>query len=210
FQEFFEIDHATAEEGLGFGLGDINRLEQRGLAVHHSHATAAASGRRLDDDRVTDLAGDGQRAFLVVIDGAVGAWHGGNTGLAHHVDGGDLVSHQPDGFGARTDEYEATLLDLFGEVGILRQEAVAGVNRHRIGDFRGADDGRHIEVTEGGIGGANTDRLVGQPHVHQVAVGAGVNGDSLDAQLLAGPEDTKSDLATVGNKHFIKHGRILN
>src|SRR5690606_4998847 len=108
-------------------------------------------------------------------DGTVGARHRGDTRLAHHVDGGDLVSHQADGLGAGTNEHEAALLYLFGKVGILGQKAVAGVNGHRIGDFRGADDGGHVEVTERGVGRADTHRLVGQADVHQVSVGTGVN-----------------------------------
>jgi cyanophycinase-like exopeptidase len=39
--------------------------------------------------------------------------------------------------GRGADEDEAALLDALGEVGVLRQEAVAGMDRDRVGDFGG-------------------------------------------------------------------------
>src|SRR5215470_4990576 len=41
--------------------------------------------------------------------------------------------------------------------------------------------------------------------MHSVGVRGGMHGDRRDAQLLAGPQDPKSDLATIGYEDFIKH-----
>ena len=45
--------------------------------------------------------------------------------------------------------------------------------------------------------------------MHQVAVGRGVRGHSLDAQFLAGAKDAKGDFATVGDQYFFQHGGVL-
>ena len=41
---------------------------------------------------------------------------------------------------------EAAFLDALGEIGVLRQEAVARVDRLGVGDFGRGDDGRHVEI----------------------------------------------------------------
>ena len=204
-QEFFQIDNAAAEEGLGFGLGYINCLEKSRFAVHHPHSAPAATCRRLDDDGVADVLGNGESTLVVVINRAIRTWHRGYSGFAHHFDRGHLVAHQANGFGAWSDEDETTFLDLFGEIGVLGKETVAWVNCYRVGDFGSADDGRNVQVAVGSSGGADAHRLIGQTHMHQIAIGAGMHGHSLDTQLLAGPEYTKGDFAAVGNQNFIKH-----
>ena len=69
------------------------------------------------------------------------------------------------------DEYEAALLDALGEVGVLRQKPVAGMNCDRVGHLGGADDGRHVEVRQGGLRRSYADGLVGQQHVLGVEIG---------------------------------------
>jgi hypothetical protein len=75
-----------------------------------------------------------QRAFR--------AGHAGHAGGLHGVLGADLVAHQADGFRARADEDEAGFLDALGEVGVLGQEAVAGMDGLGVGDLGRRDDGR--------------------------------------------------------------------
>ena len=45
--------------------------------------------------------------------------------------------------------------------------------------------------------------FVGETNVQQVPVNHGVNGNGLDAQLAAGPQNPQRDLAPVGNDDFI-------
>ncbi len=58
-----------------------------------------------------------------------------------------------DGLGLGADEHEAALLHALGEIGVLGQEAVAGVDGHRVGDFGSADDGGHVEIARAEGGG---------------------------------------------------------
>jgi len=41
--------------------------------------------------------------------------------------------------------------------------------------------------------------------MHQFPVGLGMNRDRLDAQLLASPENTQGDLATIGDENLVQH-----
>jgi hypothetical protein len=97
-------------------------------------------------------------------------------------------------------------LDRFGEVRVLRQEAVAGMDGVGAGDFRCRQDGGDIEVALARRRRADTDRLVGQPHVHRIAVGRRIDRDRLDTHLAAGAMDAKRDLAAVGDQDFLEHG----
>jgi hypothetical protein len=36
-------------------------------------------------------------------------------------------------------------------------------------------------------------------------IGLGIDGNSLDAELFAGPNDPQSDFAAVGDKDFLEH-----
>ena len=101
--------------------------------------------------------------------------------------------------GARADEREAALLHALGEVRVLGQEAVAGMDAHRVGDLGRADDGRHVEVALLRRRRADAHRFVGQQHVLEVVVGRGMHGDRLDAELAAGAQDAERDLAPVSN-----------
>ncbi len=89
------------------------------------HAAPAAARRRLDDHRIADLVGDPQRLGLV-LDGAFGAGDAGDAEPRRGPLGLDLVAHQPDMLGLRTDEGDLVLVQDFGETRVLGQEAVAG------------------------------------------------------------------------------------
>ena len=73
-----------------------------------------------------------------------------------------------------------------GEVGVLAQKAVAGMDGVDVGDLRRADDRRNVEIAARALGRPDADGLVGEAHVRAVAVGLGVDGDRLDPQFLAG------------------------
>ncbi len=207
-EELLHVHGAVAEGRVGLGAGHGDRGDQVGFGVHHAHATSAAAGGGLDDHRVADAPGGGQQLAFIVAQRPVGAWHRGHAGLLHRFDGADLVAHQANGLGARADEGEAGTLDLLGEVGILGEEAVAGVDGAGVGHLGRADQRGDIEVGLGRGSGADAHRLIGEPHVHQFAVGLGVDRNRLDPELLAGPQDAKSDLAAVGDKNLVQHGGV--
>ena len=92
-----------------------------------------------------------------------------------------------------------------GEVGVLGEEAVAGM--HAVGAARAdrGEDGFGVEVRLGR--GLTTERvcLVGEPHVHRIAVELGVHRDRCDAELLARTDHANGDLSAIGDQDLGQH-----
>jgi hypothetical protein len=176
----------------------------RSAAFGHAHAAAAAAGGRLDEHRIAHVAGDPLR-LGVAAQRVLGARHDRHAKRAHGALGGDLVAHHADVLGRRPDEGEAVLDHHLGEVGVLGQEADAGMDRIGAGDRRGRQDRRHVEIAAARRRRADAHALVGQPHVHGVGVRGRVHGDRLDAELAARTVDAQRDLAAVGYEDFFEH-----
>ena len=191
------VDLAVAEELLGLAAREVDGVLQVLRIIDDVHAASAAAARCLDDDREADPLGDLYVLLLVGADGAVRARDGRNAGVLHGLDGGDLVSHQPDALRGGAHEDEAGALDLLGEVGVLGEEAVAGVDGLSACNLSGRDDSRDVEVGLLRGGASDADRLVGELHMLEVAVSGRVDRNRLDAHLLAGPEDAQRNFAAV-------------
>jgi hypothetical protein len=118
------------------------------------------------------------------------------------VAGGDLVAEVADRLRARPDPDQPGVDDGLGEVGVLRKEAVAGVDRVGAGLLGGVE---HLLEHQVGLGGglaAQRERLVGQPHVGRVGVGLGVDGHAGSPASLGCPDHPDGDLPAVGDKHL--------
>jgi hypothetical protein len=107
--------------------------------------------------------------------------------------------------GGGTDEGHAAVGDGPGEVGVLREEAVAGVDAVGAALLDGVEDGLGVQVALGRRLAAEGVRLVGHSDVQGFAVELGVDGDGGDAHLAAGPYDTDGDLAAVGDEDLLQH-----
>jgi len=114
--------------------------------IETAHPAAAAAGRRLDDDRIADLAREPRVLLRVVGQRPVRARHARHPARPHRLDRRHLVAHQADRLRSGADEHEPALFDALREVGVLGQEAVARVDRDRIRDLRGRDDRGHVEI----------------------------------------------------------------
>ena len=198
-QVAFHVNHGVAECGAGFGFGHFHRFDQVFFFFHHAHAASAAAARCFDDDGVADFGCGFDDGFGVVGQCAVRTGHAGHPRFLHGLFGRHFVAHQADGVGARADEDEAGLFDLFGKVGVFGQKAVAGVDSVRTGYFCGGDDGRDVQVTLGRGGGADADGFVGQFDVQAVFVGFGMDGNGGNAHFAAGAQDAECDFPTVGD-----------
>ena len=205
-QVFLHVHRGIAEGRLRFGARGIDRMNQCCFGMHDAHAAAAAAARRLDDHRVTDLPCDLDDFFGVFGQRAVHARHHRYAGLFHRVFRADLVAHQTDGFSPGPDEGETALLDPFGEVGVFRKEAVAGMDGLGIGHLGGTDDRRDIEVTAAGLRGPDAYRLVGKTHVFGLGIRFGMHDHGLDAHFAAGALDAQCNFAAVGYENFVEHG----
>ncbi len=152
-----------------------------------------------------DLLGGGQ-GLLLAADRACGAGYYRQAQLHRRGLGLDLVAHDPDVLRGRADEGEAVLLDHLREVGVLGEEAVAGVDGIGPGDLGRGQDRHRVQV--GALGGrrADTDALVGQAHMHGLGVDGGVHGHGRDAHLVAGAQDPDCHLAAIGDQDLLEQG----
>src|SRR5256884_1068040 len=207
--EFLQVDLVVGEGCARFRARDADRVQERGLGVHHAHAAPAAAAGCLDDHGVTDVARDAQVLVRVLAQRAIGARHARHAVRFHDPDRRHLVAYDTDGLRLGADEHEAAFLHALGEVGVLGQEAVAGVDRDRVGDFRRADDCRHVEIAGGRGRRPDAYRFIGEQHVLEAVVGGGVHGHGLDAELPAGTQDPQRDLAAVGDDDLLDHGALI-
>ena len=130
---------AAAEGGRGLAHRRVEQLAHLRLLASDLQPAAAAAERCLDRDR--EAVGTGEVDHLVrVLDRVLGACHQWGAGLLRDVAGRDLVAELLDGGRGRTDPGEPGVDDGLGEVGTLREEAVAGVDRIGAGALGDVED----------------------------------------------------------------------
>ena len=162
------------------------------------HAATAAE-RSLDGHRDAVLLGEG--------DDLVGVGHrvlgaSGHRGLGPlgDVARGDLVAEIADRLRGRADPDQSGVDDRLREVGVLREEAVAGVDRIGTRLLRGVENLVEDQVRLGRRLAAEGERLVGELDEHGIRVGLGVDGDAGDAGVAGGADDADGDLTAVGDE----------
>src|SRR5215212_9353772 len=92
--------------------------------MNHPHALAAATGRRLDQYRVSDVVSAGDQVGV----GEARSRYTGNDGYTERRNRGlrgDLVAHGLDRRDRRPDAYDAGGLKCGSEFGVLREESVS-------------------------------------------------------------------------------------
>ena len=185
---------------------------QRGLEIvrvfDHAHALAAAAGRGLQQHRVADLVGLRVEEIGVLLF-AVIAGHQRHVGLFHQRLGGGLGTHRAHRRSRRPNEYQARCGAGVGEVGVLGQEAVAGMDGLRAGGQRHGDDFFAAQIAFLGGRRADQDRFVADRDVLGVGVRLGIHGDGFDAHAARGGGDAAGDFAAVGDQNFSEHGLSL-
>ncbi len=197
------LDEALAAAERGDGLAG-RRLEQLGDLLDgagHLHAAATAAERRLDRDRHAVLLGEGDH-LVGVLDRVGGAGHQRRLRLGGDVARGDLVAEVADRLRAGPDPDQAGVDHGLSEVGVLRQEAVAGVDRVGAGLLGGLQQLAEVQVGLGRGLAAQREGLVGQLHVWGVGVGLGVHRHAGQSRVLGRADDPHRDLTAIGDKNL--------
>ena len=202
--ELLQVHLVVAERGAGLGAGGLVVRLKVGGVMDLAHALAAAAGGRLDEHRIAHALGE-LASLLHGIDAAIGTGDGGHAAGLHGLTGGGLVAHALDALGGGADEHQVVVGACAGEVGVFRQEAVAGVDGVGAGDGCRRDDVGHDQVAFRCLGGADAHLLVGILHGIGVLVLGRVHRHGLDAQLLAGAHDAQGHLAAVCDEYFLEH-----
>lgn len=167
-EKLLHVDRVVAECGRGFGTCRRNRIFEFLLGAGDLHAAATATRRRLDQHGESDLAGDLQGILRPHF--AIGARNDRNAEFFRRLLGGDLVAHEADVLGSRSDESDAVRIEDIGELGVLREEAVTRMHRIRTGDLTGGNDLMDVQIALARRRRADADALVGEPDMHGVAV----------------------------------------
>ena len=108
-------------------------------------------------------------------------------------------------FGRRSDELDVRSAADFSEVGVLAQQAVAGMDRVDIGDLRSRDDGGNIEIAVSGRGGPMQMASSAKRTCSAVAIGLAVDGDGANAEFPARVQYAQCNFAAIGNQNLTKH-----
>ena len=90
------------------------------------------------------------------------------------------------------------------EIGVLREESVAGVNGLSSGAHGRVDDSGDVEVAVPRGRRADRDRDVRRGDVARVGVGVAVHGDRPDAHRLERADHPDGDLTPVGDQNRIE------
>ena len=119
------------------------------------------------------------------------------------VAGGGLVAERLQQLDPRADERDAGLGAGRRKLGVLREEAVAGVDAvHAVGLGQG-DDAVDVEVGADRLPGlAHQIGLVSLEAVQCEAILVGVDRDGADAEFVRRPEHADRDFAAIGDEEF--------
>jgi hypothetical protein len=200
----------VAEGGEGLAARRCERPGERRSVVHHTHALPATPGRRLHQEGQADrerLAGEA----LVVEPGTGDARNHGHARRGHDALRLDLAPHGTDRRRRRSDEEQPLGGAALGELGVLRQEAVAGM--HGLGPRRPRGGEQTIDREVRLAAGRRPDPhcLVRLAHVRRRRIRIGVDRDTGDAHEPQRAEHAPGDLAAVRDQDLAdaRHGGLL-
>ena len=201
--EFFDQHAVVAERRLGLALGADDRRRKLAGRIDRAHAAPAAAGGRLHQHGETDLVG-GLCQRCLVLRLAVIAGHQRHAGLFHQRLRARLRAHRRHHLGGRTDEHQSGIEASLRELGIFRQEAVAGMDGLGAGLARGFDHAFDVEIAVARPRRPEQHGLVGHGDMHGVAVGLRIDRDGAQAHGAGGADDAAGDLAAVGDQQRAK------
>ncbi len=173
-----EEDRAVAERAQCLVAGALVGVLEVGGGRHHPDAAAAASGGRLEHQRVADVRGGRQRS-LEGLDGTPAPRSHGHAHLLGDQLRADLVAELAHRLGAGTDEGDPEPVTQVDERRVLGHEAPARPHRVCTGVDQGPLESRRVDVGTRRCG-AQVVGEVGLAHERRTALPLGVQRDRLD------------------------------
>src|SRR5207249_1534295 len=128
-----------------------------------------------------------------------------HAGILHCRTSFFLLPHQTGDFRWRSNEFDIAGLGDFGEIGIFCEQPVTRMDGVDISDFGSTDDSGDVQVALPKLRRADADGFVGKPDRQRVAVGLAVDRHRADSELFAGADDTKGNLASIGDEYLLEH-----
>ena len=206
---------SSPNAALASRLAPAKRGFQLVLGVDEPHPAPAPAGRGLQHHRVAEPRGGrlrlGHRRASPGRSVAVVARDHRDAGRLHERPRRRLAPHRPHRRRRRPDEGGARRRDRLGEVGVLRQEPVPGMDRVGARLPERVDDLLGDEVALARRRRADRHRLVGHADVHRRPIGLRMDRHRAKAELAAGADHPAGDLAPVGDQDLgdsaRRHGR---
>ena len=143
---------AVTERGLGLASAALERLGHRVRGSHRAHTAAASSGCRLEHHGIAEQTPEFPR-FVRRRDRSVAARNDRDIEGSRELARLHLVAEQGENGRRRTDEDEAGRRAALGEVRVLGQESVAGVDAVAAAAQSGGDEVLGVEIGGDGIVG---------------------------------------------------------
>ena len=199
-----EIALAVAEGGLGLAAAFLDLVLELGLGMNGAHAAPAAAPRRLEHQRIADLFGLGANGVHVVAQN-LGRRDDRHAGLDRDAPRAGLVAERAHGLCPGADEGDARGVAGIDEAGVLRQKAVARMDRIGPGLLGHADDLWDREI---GLDRpqplADAVGLIGLEAVQPELVLFGEDRDGLLSHLVGRAHDADGDLAAIGDEDLLE------
>jgi hypothetical protein len=204
--QLLQVDAVVAKRVDRLAPRRLQRVGQLAGLGHDAHPLAAAARRRLDEHRIADRF---SRCAQVGV-GLAGLVAGddGHARRLHRRTRRRLRPHHAHRVPARADEGQPGRSHGVGEIGVLGEKAVAGVDGVAAARQRNFQDTVAAQVGVARGWWADEGRFIGQRHVQGAGVGVGVDGDGGDPHLLAGADNANGDLPAIGDQDFAKHRRL--
>ena len=191
----------TPERGDRFAGGRIEQFGDFLAGAGDFHAASAATERGFDRDREAVFV-DEREDFVGILDRLGSTGDRRCFGAGGDVAGGDLVAEVADRLRGRADPDQSGVHDGLGEVGVLGEKSVAGVDGVGTGLGGGVEDlvDHQIRLRRGLS--TQCEGFVGQPDERGIGIGLGVHSDTGQPGIGGRPDHPHRDLTTIGDKNL--------
>ena len=173
-EPLLEIHRGVAECRGRDALRGLDRIGELLLALDHAHPFPAPAERGLHDHGVAQLPRGARERSSV---GAFDARHHRHLRARRQRPRSALVAQRAHLVGGGADEHEPRRIDRGGEVGVLGEKAVAGVDRICAAPLRGPDQCICVQIRRARLGRADEVAFVHHARVERAAVGFGEDRD---------------------------------
>ncbi len=198
----FQQERAVCECALSQSPGARERRTDLAGVGDDAHPLPSTSCRRLDHQRQFERPRNALE-MVEVLPGPFVARQNGHAGRAHPGLGDALGRHGCHRGRRRPHKDQSGIDTSRSEPGVLREKAVAGMNRSGAGRSRGSQQVPDVQIAFARGRRANTDGSIRLSHVLRASIGFGVNGDRANAQTPCRAEDPARNFAAVGDQQSV-------
>ena len=202
---FLEEHRRIAERAFRLRLRLVQQVRQIAGFVDHPHAAPAAAERRLDDQRKTDFL---RRLQRLCPDPTIGSSLPGSTGtliFLRQRARGRLVAHHVEQLRTRPDKRDSRLGAGAGEIRVLGQKPVAGMNRVHALFLRQRDDAVNVEIRgDRALALADEVGLVRLEAMEAEPILLRVDRHRAKPEFRRRAEDADGDFAAIGDEQFFE------